>query len=154
MDDLLQACADGITTLTADQTAGCRTLAAWDRTSGADSHGAPLFREFWRVAKDIPKVWRVPFDPAQPVATPTGLDTSTPATRVALFKALGNAVNIVRAAGFPVDVPLGVPQSRVVRGQKVALHGGDEFEGVLNMLESRGQPTINANGYNINFGTS
>ena len=154
MDDLLNACADGITTLTADQIAGCRTLAAWDRTSSADSHGAPLFREFWRGAKDIPKVWRVPFDPAHPVITPAGLDTSTPATRAALFKALGDAVGIVRAAGFAVDVPTGVPESRVVRGQKVALHGGDEFEGVLNKIESQGQPTINANGYNVNFGTS
>jgi acyl-homoserine-lactone acylase len=154
MDDLLKACADGITTLTADQIGGCRTLAAWDRRSSADSHGSPLFREFWRAAKDIPKVWRVPFDPAQPVATPAGLDTSTPATRAALFKALGDAVGIVRAAGFAIDVPTGVPESRVVRGQRVALHGGDEFEGVLNKIESQGQPTIDTNGYNVNFGTS
>ena len=124
---------------TADQTTGCQTLATWDRTTNADSRGAPLFREFWRAAKDIPKVWRVPFDPAQPVSTPSGLDTATPATRAAIFKALGDAVAIVRAAGFAVDVPMGVPESRVVRGQKIALHGGDEFEGVLNMLESRGQ---------------
>src|SRR5204862_1825915 len=53
-----------------------------------------------------------------------------------------------------VDVPMGVPQSRIVRGQKVALHGGDDFEGVLNMIESHGQSTINANGYNVNFGSS
>ena len=154
MDDLLKACADGSTVLTADQTTGCQTLAGWDRTTGVDSHGAPLFREFWRVAKDIPKVWRVPFDPAQPVTTPAGLDTTTPATRAAIFKALGDAVGIVRAAGFAADVPMGVPQSRVVRGQKIALHGGDEFEGVLNKLEAQGQPTINASGYNINFGSS
>ena len=154
MDDLLKACADGITALTADQNAGCQTLAAWDRTSNADSHGAPLFREFWRTAKDIPKVWRLPFDPAQPLTTPAGLDTTTPATRAAIFKVLGDAVGIVRSAGFAVDVPMGVPQSRVVRGQKLALHGGDEFEGVLNKLESQGQPTINASGYNVNYGSS
>ena len=154
MDDLIKACVDGSSALTADQTTGCQTLAAWDRTTNADSRGAPLFREFWRAAKDIPKVWRVSFDPAQPVATPSGLDTATPATRAAIFKALGNAVGIVRAAGFAVDVPMGVPESRVVRGQKIALHGGDEFEGVLNKLESQGQATINASGYNINFGSS
>ena len=154
MDDLIKACADGSNPLTADQTTGCQTLAAWDRTTNADSRGAPLFREFWRAAKDIPKVWRVPFDPAQPVATPSGLDTATPATRVAIFKALGDAVGIVRAAGFAVDVPMGVPQSRIVRGQKIALHGGDEFEGVLNKLESQGQATINAGGYNVNYGSS
>ena len=154
MDDLLKACADGRTALTADQTTGCQTLSAWDRTTNADSRGAPLFREFWRVAKDIPKVWGVPFDPARPVTTPSGLDTTTGTTRAAIFKALGDAVGIVRAAGFPVDVPMGVPESRVVRGQKIALHGGDEFEGVLNKLESQGQASINASGYNINFGSS
>lgn len=154
MDDLIKACADGSSALTADQTTGCQTLAAWDRTTNADARGAPLFREFWRTAKDIPKIWRVPFDPAQPVATPSGLDTATPVTRAAIFKALGNAVGIVRAAGFAVDVPMGVPQSRVVRGEKIALHGGDEFEGVLNKLESLGQSTINASGYDVNFGTS
>ncbi len=144
MDDLLRACADGRTALSADQNTGCQTLSAWDRTTNADSRGAPLFREFWRAAKDIPKVWGVPFDPARPVTTPSGLDTTTPTTRAAIFKALGDAVGIVRAAGFAVDVPMGVPESRVVRGQKIALHGGDEFEGVLNKLESQGQATINA----------
>jgi acyl-homoserine-lactone acylase len=51
---------------------------------------------------------------------------------------------------------MGVPESRVVRGQKIALHGGDEFEGVLNKLESQDQDqaAINAGGYNIDFGTS
>lgn len=154
MDDLLKACAEAGPALGADQAVGCQTLVAWDRTSNAESHGAPLFREFWRAAKDIPKVWRVPFDPARPVTTPAGLDTSTPATRAALFKALGDAVGTVRAAGFAVDVPLGEPQSRVVRGQRIALHGGDEFEGVLNKLESQGQPTLNASGYHVNYGSS
>jgi acyl-homoserine-lactone acylase len=49
---------------------------------------------------------------------------------------------------------MGMPESRVVRGQRIALHGGDEFEGVLNKLESQGQPTIGPNGYNVNYGTS
>lgn len=154
MDDLIKTCADGTTALTADQTTGCQILASWDRTSNADSRGAPLFREFWRTAKDIPKVWRVPFNPAEPVATPSGLDTSTPATRVAIFKSLGDAVGTVRAAGFSADVAMGVPESRVVRGQKIAMHGGDEFEGVLNKLETQGQSTINSSGYNVNYGSS
>ena len=154
MDDLQAACTAGGAALNADQALGCRVLAAWDRTSNADSKGAALFREFWRKAKDLPKVWRVPFDPAQPVATPAGLDMATPATREAVFKALGDAVGIVRTAGFAADVPLGVPQSREVRGQKIALHGGDEFEGVLNKLESQGQPLIDPKGYNVNYGSS
>ncbi|MDP9044724.1 MAG: penicillin acylase family protein, partial [Pseudomonadota bacterium] len=152
MDDLMAGCASG--GLAPDAVEGCRVLAAWDRTSNADAKGAPLFREFWRQAKDIPKVWRVPFDPAQPVATPAGLDLATPPTREAVFKALAAAVGVVRAAGYPTDVALGVAQSRQVHGQRVALHGGDEFEGVLNKLESQGQPTLDANGYAVNYGSS
>jgi len=154
MDDLQAACAAAGSSLTVDQAHGCRVLAAWDRTSNADAKGAALFREFWRKAKDIPKVWRQPFDPAQPVTTPAGLDMATPATREAVFKAVGDAVTTLRTAGFAADVPLGVPQSREVRGRRIALHGGDEFEGVLNKLESQGQSLIDPKGYNVNYGSS
>lgn len=154
MDDLQAACAASATALTPDQQVGCRVLSAWDRTSNSASKGAPLFREFWRKTKDVPKVWRVPFDPAQPVTTPAGLDMATPATRDAVFKALGESVGTLRVAGFAADVELGVPQSRLVRGQKIPLHGGDEFEGVLNKLESQGQSLIDPKGYAINYGSS
>ncbi len=154
MDDLRAACTASTAALTPDQQTGCRVLSGWDRTSNSASKGAPLFREFWRKTKDVPKVWRVPFDPAQPVTTPAGLDMATPATRDAVFKALGEAVGTLRVAGFAADVELGVPQSRMVRGQKIALHGGDEFEGVLNKLESQGQSLIDPKGYNVNYGSS
>ncbi len=154
LDDLLAGCRAPAAALTADQALGCRVLAEWDRHSNIGSKGAPLFREFWRKAKDVPKVWRVPFDPALPVATPAGLDLQTPATRAAVYNALGDAVAVVRSAGFAVDVALGEPQSRVVRGVKIPIHGGDEFEGVLNKVSSTGQATIDANGYVITYGTS
>jgi len=154
MDDLEAACKAAAAALSPDASEGCRVLAAWDRTSNADAAGAPLFREFWRKAKDIPKVWRVPFDPSQPIATPSGLDMGNPVTRDAVFKALGEAVGVVRAAGFAPGVALGIPQSRLVHGQRVALHGGDEFEGVLNKLQTQGQPTINTGGYLVNYGSS
>lgn len=155
VDDLVGAC--GVPAdagLSADQTTGCRVLADWNRTSDADARGAPLFREFWRQAKDVPKVWRVPFDPRRPVTTPSGLDMATPATRQAVFKALGDAVAALRAAGYAPDAMLGEAQWREVRGRRVALHGGDEFEGVLNKLESQGQPRIAPGGYRINYGSS
>lgn len=154
MDDLAAACSAHAAALMPDQTLGCRVLAGWDRTSNSASKGAPLFREFWRKARNVPGVWRVPFDPARPVATPAGLDMATPATRDAVFTALGEAVGIVRTAGFAADVPLAEVQTRLVRGQKVAIHGGDEFEGVLNKVESQGQSLIDPKGYAINFGSS
>ncbi|MDB5730270.1 MAG: acylase, partial [Variovorax sp.] len=154
MDDLATACTANAPALSADAAQGCRVLAAWDRTSNSASRGAPLFREFWRKAKDVPKVWRVPFDAARPVATPAGLDMATSAVRDAVFQALADAVGVVRAAGFAPDVALGTAQSRLVRGQRIAIHGGDEFEGVLNKVETQGQRTLTAPGYQVNYGSS
>jgi acyl-homoserine-lactone acylase len=154
LSDLLAACADTTATVTPAQREGCTALAGWDRTNNVASKGAPLFREFWRKAKDIPKIWREPFDPANPVMTPAGLDMATAATRGAVFKALEDAVGIVKAAGFPADVALGQAQFREVRGQRVPIPGGDEFEGVLNKTEAQGQPQLAAGGYRINFGSS
>jgi acyl-homoserine-lactone acylase len=154
MDDLAAACGADAAALTPDQALGCHVLAAWDRTSDSASRGAPLFREFWRKARNVPRLWRLPFDPARPVATPAGLDMATPATRNAVFKALGDAVGIVRTAGFAADVPLAEVQTRLVRGQKIAIPGGDEFEGVLNKVESQGQSLIEPTGYRVNFGSS
>jgi acyl-homoserine-lactone acylase len=154
MDDLAAACSANASALSTDQALGCRVLAAWDRTSNSPSRGAPLFREFWRKARSVPNVWRVAFDPARPVATPAGLDMATPATRDAVFKALGEAVGVVRTAGFAADVPLAEVQARMVRGEKIPIPGGDEFEGVLNKVESQGQSLIDPRGYAINYGSS
>jgi acyl-homoserine-lactone acylase len=154
LDDLLAACNAPGAALNAQQKEGCTALAQWDRTNNVTSKGAPLFREFWRKAKDIPNVWRVPFDPAQPATTPAGLKMADAAVNAAVLKALDDAVGIVKAAGYPANVALGDAQFRDVRGVRVAIHGGDEFEGVLNKVESQGQPTLSAGGYRINFGTS
>jgi acyl-homoserine-lactone acylase len=154
MGDLLAACRKPGQTLAKDVREGCAVLAGWDRTSDAASKGAPLFREFWRKAKDIPKVWRVPFDPARPVATPAGLDMGAPQIRAAVFKALGDAVGTVRAAGFAPDVALGDVQWHTVAGRKVAIPGGNEFEGVLNKADTEGQSHLDARGYPINYGSS
>jgi acyl-homoserine-lactone acylase len=154
MDDLLAACNAPGAALSSQQKEGCMALAPWDRTNDIGAKGAPLFREFWRKAKDIPGVWRVPFDPAQPATTPAGLRMSDATVNAAVMKALGDAVGIVKAAGFPADVALGQAQYREVRGVRVPIHGGDEFEGVLNKVESPGQPTLSPGGYRVSFGTS
>ncbi|HMA09118.1 MAG TPA: penicillin acylase family protein, partial [Ramlibacter sp.] len=93
-------------------------------------------------------------DAAKAVETPRGLNMADADVKAAVFKALGDAVGIVKGAGYPVDVALGQAQYRDVRGQRVAIHGGDEFEGVLNKVESQGQPRLEAGGYRINYGSS
>jgi len=154
IDDLNTACTVAGDSLTADQREGCSVLFRWDRSSNADAQGAPLFREFWRKAKDISDVWRVQFDPNQPVVTPAGLNMENKAVNAAVFKALGDAVSLVKTAGYPADVALGQVQYRDVSGQRVPIHGGDEFEGVLNKMETQGQPLLIPGGYRVNFGSS
>ncbi|MGA8392081.1 MAG: penicillin acylase family protein, partial [Burkholderiaceae bacterium] len=129
-------------------------LRGWDRTNNLDARGAHLFREFWRTARLIPGVYRVPFDPAQPVATPAGLKMDDPAVAGKVMESLTGAVKNVRAAGFALDATLGSVQRPLITPEPIPLHGGDEFEGVLNNLGNQFAPGITPKGLLIDYGTS
>ena len=155
--DLLAACTTAPTaaeSLRAAVRDGCAALAGWNRRNEVDARGAHLFREFWRTARTIPGVHRVPFDAAQPVATPVGLkmDDATVAGKV--WEALAGAVAAVRKAGFALDAPLGSVQRPLFTDEPIALHGGDEFEGVLNNLGNQFAPGITPQGLRIDYGSS
>jgi len=151
MDDLLAACPSAPTT---DARDGCAALAGWDRTSNADAKGAHVFREFWRRAATIPGVWRVPFDPADPINTPSGLKMSDDAVRGKVWEAMGVSVKAVRDAGFPLEAPLGTVQAKRTPAGPIAIHGGDEFEGVLNKVETKATGGITKQGLDVDYGTS
>ena len=156
LDDLLAICESSSTTAGATASTAvpqaCAVLAAWDRTNNLDSRGAHLFREWWRRAQRVENVWRVPFDPDEPVLTPRGLNTGDPVTRSRLLALLEDALVVVQAAGFQADAALAEVQ--VGPTGSVGLHGGMEFEGLLNKLEALGSETLPPGGYRINFGTS
>lgn len=103
---------------------------------------------------DIEEVWRVPFDPSDPVGTPAGLAADDPAVRAALFAALDAAVAAIDAAGHALDAPLGELQQGRTPDGMAALHGGMGFEGVLNLVGTPGQSSIGPDGYRIGSGTS
>lgn len=128
-----------------------KALAGWNRTSSTTARGAHVFREFWRTARAIPNLHRIAFNPADPVNTPGGLRVDDPAVRGALLQALGGAVKTFAAAGVAPSAPLGSLQYLTVRGTRVPVPGGEEFEGVLNKVESR--PFSGAQ-YQPYFGTS
>jgi acyl-homoserine-lactone acylase len=130
---------------------GCAALAQWNLTDNVDARAAHVFREFWMRAKDIPNVYAVDFNPADPVYTPRNLRMSDPTVRAAVFKALKDAVGAVRTAGFALDAPLGTVQAAHAPGGDIALHGGEEYEGVLNKLQST---PIGPKGLQVYFGTS
>jgi acyl-homoserine-lactone acylase len=150
LDDLLSVCGESAATAVHE---ACAVLAAWDRGNDLDSQGAHLFREWWRRAHRVENVWRVPFDPEEPVATPRGLNTDDPVIRSQVLALLEDAVVVVEAAGFEIDAPLSAVQ-RGPSGASIGLHGGMEFEGLLNKVEALPSEALPPGGYRINFGTS
>jgi acyl-homoserine-lactone acylase len=126
-------------------------LARWDRRSATGSRGAHLFREFWRNARNIPNLHRIAFSPSDPVHTPSGLKTDDAAVRGALLQALGTAVRSFAQAGVAPNAVLGSVQYVDSARGPVPVPGGEEFEGVLNKLESRVLPGARYLPY---FGTS
>lgn len=119
-----------------DVSAACGVLARWDRTTRADSKGALLFDRFWRKFTDaVPddRRWRVPFSPASPVTTPNTLDT----TADGFARSLADAVAELRAAGIPLDAPLGEHQFVIRGGKRIPVPGGSNRLGVWNIVEAR-----------------
>ena len=149
--DLLAACDKAPTAESRD---GCAALRGWDRRNNLEARGAHVFREFWRTARNIPGVHRVPFDPAQPVATPAGLNLADAATAAKIWDALDGAVKTVRASGFALDATLGSVQRPDITEEPIGLHGGEEFEGVLNNLGRQEPAPLNARGLRVDYGTS
>ncbi|MEV3988769.1 penicillin acylase family protein [Streptomyces sp. NPDC049837] len=124
-----------------DEPRACEVLGRWDRTMDTGSRGALLFDRFWRrLTASVPaaELWKVPFSAADPVRTPHTLNTGAPA----FAKALTDAVAELRAAGIPLDAPLGDHQFVVRGGKRVPVHGGTEMLGVWNKIE----PVWNAAG--------
>ena len=152
LPDLIAACDAGAPSAEAKD--GCDALRGWDRRNNAESRGAVLFREFWRTAQSTPGVWRVPFDRSQPTTTPTGLKLADAAVATRVWAALTQAVAKLRAAGVALDAPLGRVQRPLLTDEAIALHGGEDFEGVLNYLGNRFAPGLTKDGLRIDFGTS
>ena len=151
LDDLLAACADAASQASKD---GCDALRKWDRMNNLDSRGSHVFREWWQAARSIPGIWRVPFDRADPVNTPAGLNMKESAVRTKVWEAMDKAVAEIRAAGFALDAPLADVQGRPTPKGRIALHGGSSSEGVLNILEGDTTQPLGKNGYIPIFGTS
>ncbi|MCW7540208.1 acylase [Aquabacterium sp. A7-Y] len=151
MDELLAACPQAPA---GHAQQACAALREWDRHSNVESKGAHLFREFWRTAHKLPRLWRVPFDPADPVNTPRGLHLADASVRAGLWEALDKAAAASKAHGIPLDAPLGAVQADNTPHGRAAIHGGDEFEGVLNKIETKATNGLGAGGYDIDYGTS
>ncbi len=133
LPDILADCAaKPLVTLPAGETVvikrACDILSKWDRTDRLASVGSHIFG---RMLRKLPKLdntggitmpaeyWRVPFDPNDPVNTPSGLKVDE-RIRVALAK----TVKELSDAKIPLDAPLGQIQFVERGGKRLPLSGG------------------------------
>ena len=159
----------------------CEVLDDWDGVYDLDRSGPALWREFmsryeYTDLLDEGPLWAEPFDPADPVGTPSGLHPAAEGEDDVLVN-LARAVQTLKGAGFEVSVPLGDIQFAMRDGDKVPIHGGNALDGTTNVVGfGRGysilDPTLaeldrellvdgssladlgDENGYLINNGTS
>ncbi len=118
-----------------DVRAACSALQTWSGTgdTGERSRGALLWRAFVeRSRRPGVALWRVPFDPADPVHTPRDLNADDPGLR----RVFADTVEAFAAAGLPVDVPLDAVQ----RYEGIPIHGCRGPEGCFNVMSVQGTP--------------
>lgn len=157
MDDLLELCVGDRNAIAddgspIDLSQACGKLAAWDRTANLDADiGYAYFTGFVDRLRAIPDVWRVPFDPADPVNTPRGLNLADAQVVSALRQALASSIRDAAAGGWGADTRWGDIQVAARDGRNVPIHGGRDAYGIYNMIES--EPL--GNGLrNVYWGTS
>jgi len=120
-------------------------LEAWDLRLDLASAGAPLFRELLAAFGQVPDagpLFKVPFDAAEPVATPNTLADAPATGPDPVLLALARAIEVLAAGGHGVAVTLGELQYTLRGSERIPIHGGSNLEGAFNIV-----------GYNPNSGT-
>jgi acyl-homoserine-lactone acylase len=138
--EVVQAC---VASGAPDLAEACAVLGAWDGRADVASRGAVLWREAWSRLSSAGIPWTVPFDPADPVNTPRGLNGSDPK----VTDALRGAVEDLRAKGVPLDVPLGDKQAEPRGAERIGIPGCSEGEGCFNIISTRRDDTGNYDPY-------
>ncbi|WP_439657270.1 penicillin acylase family protein [Lentzea sp. HUAS TT2] len=118
-----------------DVRAACTALATWPGTgdTGPLSRGAYFWRSFVTLTgRPGTNLWQVPFDPADPVHTPRGINAADPGVQ----RAFADTVRAFGVAGVAVDVPL----DSVQQYEGIPIHGCRGPEGCFNVISVPGPP--------------
>lgn len=140
----------------------CAVLSNWDQKVDTDSTGAQVFTEFWGNIRDVlansfsgvvegDEFWLTNFDPADPLNTPSGIDTSIDNNKVLVIASLSGAVEKLSAAGVELDAQWSVTQFYPRNDVDNPIHGGDPDMGVYGAISV----SLDPGGYsNIRGGNS
>ncbi|AZF53490.1 penicillin amidase family protein [Pseudomonas sp. R4-34-07] len=130
MPDLLQFCAKHLGNDAAALQPLCTSLKTWDQRANLDSGlGLVHFINLVEHLQQIPDAWRVAFDPAHPLTTPSGLAID----RAPVAKALSEAM----LASSTAVGNLGLSRwgDIQVSGQ-TPIHGGPQELGIYNAMQT------------------
>lgn len=136
----------GLPAETVDIADACEVLADWDGVYDLDRSGPPIWREMLTNSltsaelREAGPLWAGEFDPERPVETPGGLAPPPEEGEDPVLQWLGRAVQVLEAAGYPVDVPLGEIQFAPRAGETIPIHGGDNYDGATNIVRTGSGP--------------
>ncbi len=150
-DDLLKLCRTHPELL--DVREACRTLEKWNGRATLDGEGTVLWREFFsrlgrptKPGEPVFSPWRVPFDPARPLTTPSGLKSDDPTVR----QALADAVLRFRSNRIPLTLTPGQAQSY----SSIPIPGCTEGEGCFDRVRTGGPLGTDGRYPEVNTGSS
>ena len=101
----------------------CDALEAWDGRNNLDSKGGLFFQRFAGrlYSNSTDPVYANPFDIADPIATPNGLNTLNSALPIAL----ADTITEFQDQGIPLTATRRKYQTVTRNGVKIPIHGGD-----------------------------
>lgn len=149
LDGVLQLCAtesNSVTVggITTNVGPACQVLSNWDRRNRTESVGAHVWTTLWTritgtASNGLPPVsssvlYQVPFDVADPVNTPRGLNVGNASVRSRVMGELALTTRFYATNGIPLNRPWGQVQFDLRNGQPVPIHGGSGASGVWNAI--------------------
>jgi acyl-homoserine-lactone acylase len=128
----VQTSSDGTTVNLAS---ACHALAGYEKYQDGDlgASGGWLFT-IWYFSVDSGAFWTVPFNPAQPLTTPSGLNTANPD----ILRALADAVLELQANHVPLTASFGQVQHATRGADVIPIHGC--ATGCFNAIDTTLQP--------------
>jgi acyl-homoserine-lactone acylase len=121
----------------------CDALGRWDASFELESRGAVLWREFSAsfVAENLTgdgDLFKVPFDPSDPLGTPRGLAPPPMDRPDPVVAALAQAVALLEQSGVAVDAPIREVQYTDRADERIPVHGGFATDGTVQRMSTDG----------------